>query len=161
MMIMPEPVKDQADAVNQVQVQVQAQEKAEEEECNKVHKNEKQLKINNFLMKKRIAIPLENGILCTHFGHCEQFAIIDTNETLITEETLITPPPHEPGLLPGWLAEKGITDVIAGGMGQRAIDLFNQQKINVFVGAPIKSPKELAGDLLSDSLQAGANYCDH
>ncbi|MCK7542001.1 MAG: hypothetical protein MZV63_69485 [Marinilabiliales bacterium] len=35
------------------------------------------------------------------------------------------PRPHEPGLLPGWLAEKGVTDVIAGGMGQRAIGLFN------------------------------------
>jgi len=56
---------------------------------------------------------------------------------------------------------KGVTDVIAGGMGQRAIGLFNQQKINVFVGAPIKSPKELASDLLTDSLETGANYCDH
>ena len=112
-------------------------------------------------MKKRIAIPLEDGILCSHFGHCHQFAIIDTDNTSVTGETLVTPPPHEPGLLPGWLAEKGVTDVIAGGMGQRAIDLFNQQKINVFVGAPIKRPADLAKDLLSSTLEAGANYCDH
>lgn len=112
-------------------------------------------------MKKIIAIPLENGILCSHFGHCQQFAIIDTIDNIITGETLVTPPPHEPGLLPGWLAEKGVTDVIAGGRGQRAIDLFNQQKINVFVGAQLKSHKELANDLLNNSLAAGANYCDH
>jgi predicted Fe-Mo cluster-binding NifX family protein len=112
-------------------------------------------------MKKRIAIPLENGILCSHFGHCQQFALIDTNNDNITDEALVTPPPHEPGLLPGWLADKGVTDVIAGGMGQRAISLFNQQNINVFVGAPIKSPKALANDLLNNSLEAGANYCDH
>lgn len=112
-------------------------------------------------MKRRIAIPLENGILCSHFGHCQQFSIIDTQDNLITGENLVTPPPHEPGLLPGWLAEKGVTDVIAGGMGQRAIGLFNQQKINVFVGAPVKEPKVLASDLLSDKLEAGANYCDH
>ncbi|MDO9340261.1 MAG: NifB/NifX family molybdenum-iron cluster-binding protein [Bacteroidales bacterium] len=112
-------------------------------------------------MKKRIAIPLENGILCSHFGHCQQFAIIDAENNTISNETLITPPPHEPGLLPAWLAEKGVTDVIAGGMGQRAIDLFNQQKINVFVGAQIKSHTELANDLLNNSLAAGANYCDH
>lgn len=112
-------------------------------------------------MKKRIAIPLENGILCSHFGHCEQFAIVDAENNSISGETLVTPPPHEPGLLPAWLAEKGVTDVIAGGMGQRAIDLFNQQKINVFVGAQIKSHKELANDLLNNSLAAGANYCDH
>lgn len=112
-------------------------------------------------MKRRIAIPLENGILCSHFGHCQQFSIIDTQDNLITGENLVTPPPHEPGLLPGWLAEKGVTDVIAGGMGQRAIGLFTQQKINVFVGAPVKEPKVLASDLLSDHLEAGANYCDH
>ncbi len=112
-------------------------------------------------MKKRIAIPLENGILCSHFGHCEQFAIIDVENNIVAGESLLTPPPHEPGLLPGWLAEKAVTDVIAGGMGQRAIDLFNQQNINVFVGAQLKSPKELANDLLNNSLAAGANYCDH
>jgi len=112
-------------------------------------------------MKKHIAIPLENGILCSHFGHCEQFAIIDATDSIISEVSFVTPPPHEPGLLPAWLAEKGITDVIAGGMGQRAIDLFNQQNINVFVGAQIKSHTELVNDLLNNSLAAGANYCDH
>jgi predicted Fe-Mo cluster-binding NifX family protein len=64
-------------------------------------------------------------------------------------------------LLPGWLAEKGVTDVIAGGMGQRAISLFNLENINVFVGAPIKKPTDLANDLLNNTLSAGANYCDH
>ena len=112
-------------------------------------------------MKKRIAVPLENGILCSHFGHSQQFAIIETDNKNITGETLITPPPHEPGLLPGWLAEKGGTDVIAGGMGQRAISLFNHENINVFVGAPIKKPTDLANDLLNNTLSAGANYCDH
>jgi predicted Fe-Mo cluster-binding NifX family protein len=112
-------------------------------------------------MKKKIAIPLENGVLCSHFGHCQQFAIIDTENDFINHEILITPPPHEPGLLPAWLAEKGVTDVIAGGMGQRAINLFNQQKINVFVGAQPKGYQELARDLILDKLAAGANYCDH
>ncbi len=112
-------------------------------------------------MNKRIAIPLEDGILCSHFGHCQQFAIIDTDNGSIKSETLITPPPHEPGLLPAWLAEKGVTDVIAGGMGQRAISLFNQQNINVFAGAQVKDPKELANDLLNNTLHTGANSCDH
>jgi predicted Fe-Mo cluster-binding NifX family protein len=112
-------------------------------------------------MKKRIAVPLENGILCSHFGHCQQFAIINTENKSISDEKLITPPAHEPGLYPAWLAEKGVTDVIAGGMGQNAITLFNQKNINVFVGAPIKKSKDLANDLLNNTLSAGANYCDH
>ncbi|MCX6234113.1 MAG: NifB/NifX family molybdenum-iron cluster-binding protein [Bacteroidetes bacterium] len=112
-------------------------------------------------MKKIIAIPLENGQLCSHFGHCEQFAILETENGNVVSENLITPPPHEPGLLPAWLAQKGVTDVIAGGMGQRAIVLFNEQKINVFVGAPVKSPKALVADFPSNKLEVGANYCDH
>jgi predicted Fe-Mo cluster-binding NifX family protein len=112
-------------------------------------------------MKRRIAIPLENGRLCLHFGHCQQFAIIDVENNNISGESMVTPPPHEPGRFPSWLAGKGVTDVIAGGMGQRAIDLFNQQKINVFVGAQIKSSTELAHDLVNGLLIAGANYCDH
>jgi len=112
-------------------------------------------------MKKKIAIPLENGQLCLHFGHCEQFAILETENGNIVSENLITPPPHEPGLLPAWIAQKGVTDVIAGGMGQRAIVLFNEQKINVFVGASVKSSKDLVADFLSNKLEGGANYCDH
>jgi len=112
-------------------------------------------------MKKRIAVPTENGKLCAHFGHCEQFAIYDVEDHSVTKEIFLEPPPHEPGLLPAWIAGHGVTDVIAGGMGQRAINLFNGHKINVFVGAQLKTPKELAQDLVNGTLDAGANYCDH
>jgi len=113
-------------------------------------------------MKKNIiAIPLENGRLCSHFGHCQQFAIIDVENNVITNENLVTPPPHEPGLLPAWLAEKGITDVIAGGMGQRAVNLFTEQSIKVNVGAEPKSPKELVTDWIQNTLVTGQNACDH
>ncbi len=110
---------------------------------------------------KKVAIPLEGGRLCSHFGHCEQFAIVDVENNSIIDEKLITPPPHEPGLLPGWLAELGVTDVISGGMGQRAINLFIDNKINVNVGAPQKSPKELVNEWINNSLETGKNLCDH
>jgi predicted Fe-Mo cluster-binding NifX family protein len=28
-------------------------------------------------MKQIIAIPMENGVLCAHFGHCQYFAIVE------------------------------------------------------------------------------------
>jgi predicted Fe-Mo cluster-binding NifX family protein len=112
-------------------------------------------------MKYLIAIPLENGRLCAHFGHCQQFALVEVENNAITGETLITPPPHEPGLLPGWLAERGVTDVIAGGMGQRAIDLFTEQNIKVNIGAKSKSIWELVTDWLRNALVTGENPCDH
>jgi len=112
-------------------------------------------------MKQCIAIPTVNGQLCAHFGHCDQFAIVETSNGEIINEKWITPPPHEPGLLPRWLADQGITDVIAGGMGQRAIALFNQNMINVFVGAPTKQAKELVYEFLQKRLTLTANYCNH
>jgi predicted Fe-Mo cluster-binding NifX family protein len=112
-------------------------------------------------MKKIIAIPMENGVLCAHFGHCQYFAIVEVEEGVIGNVKEVTPPEHVPGLYPRWVAQFGVTDVIGGGMGQKAIDLFNQQNINAFVGAPLKSAQELVTDFLANKLNLSANYCNH
>jgi predicted Fe-Mo cluster-binding NifX family protein len=110
---------------------------------------------------KIIAIPLENGMLCAHFGHCQAFSIVKVKDGKIIEIREEVPPEHVPGLYPRWVAQFGVSDVIAGGMGQHAIDLFKQQGIDVYVGAPAKSPENLVQDFLNDSLQLTANYCNH
>lgn len=113
-------------------------------------------------MNKRIAIPAdEAGVLDGHFGHCKFFAIFDVENGEIINEEKIVPPPHEPGLLPKWLGEKKVTDIIAGGMGERAITLFNKGGINSFVGAPKLTARFLAEGFLSGKLEFTANYCDH
>ncbi len=112
-------------------------------------------------MKKCIAIPTEDKVLCAHFGHCQHFAIINIEGSTMSDVDFVAPPAHEPGLLPAWLKEIGVTDVIAGGIGQQAINLFNGNSINVYAGAQAKSPGELAQDLISGKLVAGSNYCDH
>jgi len=112
-------------------------------------------------MKRVFAIPLENGILCQHFGHCQQFAFVEVDKGSIIKESLVTPPPHEPGLLPAWLAEKGVTDIIASGIGQKAINLLQQHHIKVYMGAQQKSPAELVSDWMEQSLTTGVNACDH
>ena len=111
----------------------------------------------------RIAIPVANGELAMHFGHCQQFALIDLNmeEKTIEKTEFIDAPPHQPGLLPPWLAERGAEVIIAGGMGQRAITLFNQRNIKVVGGAPAGQPEAVAKAWLDGSLQSGTNCCDH
>ena len=111
----------------------------------------------------RVAIPVAEGKLAMHFGHCEQFAIVDVDESkkqILKTETLDAPP-HEPGLLPRWLGERNVTVVIAGGMGQRAQSLFAQRGIKVMVGAPAEAPEKLVADLLVGTLKTGENVCDH
>lgn len=111
----------------------------------------------------RIAIPLTDGKLSQHFGHCEQFAIIDVDNDSksVKSKELITPPAHQPGVLPQWLAGLQVELIIAGGMGQRAQQLFTQNQIKVVVGAPVESSEELASAYFEDRLQYGENICDH
>jgi predicted Fe-Mo cluster-binding NifX family protein len=111
----------------------------------------------------KIAIPLANGKLAMHFGHCERFALVDVDapEKKIVSREEIEAPPHQPGLLPSWLAERGATMIIAGGMGQRALGLFAEQGIQVVVGAAAETPEKLVLDYLAGSLRAGENVCDH
>jgi predicted Fe-Mo cluster-binding NifX family protein len=111
----------------------------------------------------KIAIPLANGKLSMHFGHCERFALIDvdTTEKKVVNREDIDAPPHQPGLLPPWLAERGAKMIIAGGMGQRAQALFVEQGIQVVVGVPAEAPEKLVADYLKGNLLAGENTCDH
>lgn len=111
----------------------------------------------------RIAVPLTGGRLSPHFGHCESFALVDVDsaEKKVVGRQDVAAPPHEPGLLPAWLAERGATMIIAGGMGRRAQDLFAQQGIEVVVGAAAVTPELLVSDYLLGTLKAGENICDH
>ena len=111
----------------------------------------------------RIAIPVASGKLCMHFGHCEKFSVfdIDADTKVISAKEDLDPPPHQPGVLPVWLAEKGVTNVIAGGMGQRAQAIFTDNNIKVTVGAQGEKAEEIVNDFLNGKLSVGSNICDH
>lgn len=108
----------------------------------------------------KIAIPTAQGKLAMHFGHCETFTLITVENNINSSEDLKAPP-HEPGLLPRWLAEKNVDLIIAGGMGQRAQQLFAEQGIKVIVGAPSESSENLVKSYLENKLTTGTNLCDH
>jgi predicted Fe-Mo cluster-binding NifX family protein/predicted RNA-binding Zn-ribbon protein involved in translation (DUF1610 family) len=111
----------------------------------------------------RIAVPVTQGVLSSHFGHCERFVLFDVaaDGKSITSKQEVTPPPHEPGTFPKWLHEQGATTIIAGGMGSRAQSLFDQNDIQVIVGATGGEPDLLVKNYLDGCLETGANVCDH
>ncbi len=111
----------------------------------------------------RFAIPLADGKLAVHFGHCASFALLDVDpekKTVMIRED-VDAPPHQPGLLPPWLAERGVNRIIAGGMGQRAQALFAEHGIEVIVGAPVGAPEQLVAQCIAGTLSVGGNACDH
>lgn len=109
----------------------------------------------------RFAIPMADGKLSPHFGHCESFALVDAEDGKILGRQDLPAPEHQPGLLPRWLAEREANVIIAGGMGRRALDLFAEQGIEAIVGAPREEPEALVRSYLDGTLQAGENVCDH
>ncbi|MEA3316448.1 MAG: NifB/NifX family molybdenum-iron cluster-binding protein [Bacteroidota bacterium] len=110
---------------------------------------------------KKIAIPVLDGKLGVHFGHVTEFHFFEAEGTEIKEKTVVTPPQHSPGIIPKWVSEQGATEIIAGGMGQMAIDVFNKNGVNVYIGAPIDTPENLVKDFVNGSLKTNENLCDH
>lgn len=98
-----------------------------------------------------------------HFGHCEKFMLIDVDTATkkILKSENVDAPPHQPGLLPEWLSEKGANVIIAGGMGSRAQGLFAEKNITVVVGVSEVDPKVIVENYLNNTLKTGANVCDH
>jgi ATP-binding protein involved in chromosome partitioning len=118
----------------------------------------------------RIAFPTnDRENVESHFGHCKEFAIFTVKGNEIVETEYVTAPPHQPGLLPKFLGELNINTIITGGMGQRAIDLFKAQKIDVILGATGKLEANLneflGGDLISTGSACSHDHdnhsCDH
>ena len=110
-----------------------------------------------------LAVPITDGKLCMHFGHCNHFALfeVDKENKRIIGRQDIDPPPHAPGLLPPWLAKRGVQTVIAGGIGQRAQQLFSQHGVEVIAGASAETPEKLIEAYFAGNLKLGDNCCDH
>lgn len=108
----------------------------------------------------KIAVPVEGGNVCAHFGHAPQFLLVTTHQGSVVDKELLYNPEHEPGRLPRWLGEMGIRAIITGGMGERAVSLFNSQGIQVFMG--VTGPADMAVEsFLKGKLTVGASLCSH
>ena len=111
----------------------------------------------------RYAVPVSDGMVATHFGHCEHFALIDVDEArkAIVKKETIASPGHQPGLLPVWLAERGVSVIIAGGMGSRAQNLFKDNRIRVIINVLESDPEKVVLDYIGGKLETGDDVCDH
>ena len=111
----------------------------------------------------KIAIPTREGVVDGHFGHCEFFTILTVDESrAIVQEEQLTPPPGcgcKSDISPV-LADMGVTVLLAGNMGQGAVDKLQGAGINVTRGAagPVRTVAEtwLAGDLITSN-----EICSH
>ena len=110
---------------------------------------------------KKIAFPTsDRQTVDGHFGHTKEFAVFTVENNEIIDTKYITPPPHEPGVLPRYLGEHGIDVIITGGVGQMAVNLFNNQQIDVILGANGRIDSNLS-EYLGGFLTSQGSSCDH
>ena len=108
----------------------------------------------------RIAISTDGGSVSAHFGRCPSYTLIDIEDGKVVGRREIPNPGHSPGFLPGYLGERGVTVIIAGGMGPRAQDLFAENGIETIIGVE-GHVDEVVDRFLRGTLEAGRDLCDH
>jgi len=82
----------------------------------------------------KLAVASTKGQVAQHFGHCEGFAIVDLDDDILIARNWVQNPGHKPGYLPVFLKELGIQTIIAGGIGESAVQLFENNQIAVLSG---------------------------
>ena len=106
----------------------------------------------------KIAVASMGTIVAGHFGHCENFTIVEAENAQIVSMTSIPNPGHKPGFLPNYLADMGVEVIISGGMGGGAVDIFNQRNVEVIVGA-MGDVKENVEKYLKGELKSTGSVC--
>ncbi len=106
----------------------------------------------------KIAVPLEGNLVAEHFGHASHFALYEVEGDRI-EKTILTPPPHEPGVVPRWLHGLGATYVLAGNIGMRAWHLLEEFGVKVISGVPSEPADEIVKKFLAGKLQTTPRLC--
>jgi len=110
----------------------------------------------------KIALPSRNGQVDGHFGHCEAFTIytLDDSKNIIAEDA-ITPPPGcgcKSSIVPT-LAEMGVTVLLAGNMGQGAVNLLQNNGIQVIRGCSGEL-KAVVAEWAAGNVADAATVCD-
>jgi ATP-binding protein involved in chromosome partitioning len=100
----------------------------------------------------KFALPVDDGKLSDKFGSASHFAFFTVKDGAVGPRDLVPSPPHEPGGLPEWLDEKGVTHVIAGSLGEKAQALLTRKGIEVIAGAPLEAPETLVEKYLQQTL---------
>ncbi|MEW6173798.1 MAG: NifB/NifX family molybdenum-iron cluster-binding protein [Bacillota bacterium] len=108
----------------------------------------------------KIAVATDGNYVAGHFGHCPGFTIAEVADGKIRRKEAIANPGHKPGFLPGYLADLGVTHIIAGGMGVSAQELFTARGVVPIVGVQ-GVVEEVIKAFLENNLVMGPSLCNH
>jgi len=106
----------------------------------------------------RAAISTEGEFVSAHFGRCPLFTIVDIEGGKVIKKEEVANPGHQPGAIPEFLHNKGVSCIIAGGMGMRATGFFEEYGIKTIVGISGKV-SDVVEQLKKGALKGGESLC--
>ena len=121
----------------------------------------------------RIAISAQDNhgldsTIAQHFGRCPYYVFVDIEGEEITQVAAQPNPffsAHQPGQVPAFIKSQNADMMITGGIGRRAIALFEQYQIQIFSGANGTArealTQALGGNLPGAVPCAGGHESDH
>ena len=91
----------------------------------------------------RIAVSAEGNhglesVVSLHFGRCPYYVLADVESAQVKEVRVVENPyygQHVPGQVPAFIQSQGVDVMLTGGMGRRAIALFEEYGIEAATGA--------------------------
>lgn len=107
----------------------------------------------------KIAVASDKAMVAQHFGHCESFIIFNVENNQAQKSETIPNPGHKPGFLPAYLNEMGVNVIISGGMGEGAVNLFNQKGIEVIIGTSGNS-EDAANSFVQGNIKSNGSVCE-
>lgn len=85
----------------------------------------------------KVAIPTRGNVVDDHFGHCEAYTVFTIDGNSKIEKTELLPSPQGCGCksnIGAILQQTGVTVMLAGNMGNGALNVLNSYGIEVYRG---------------------------
>ena len=110
----------------------------------------------------KIALPSRQNLIDDHFGHCEYFTVFtidDAKKEITAQETLASPAGCGcKSNIAQTLSEMGVTIMLAGNMGQGAVNVLTNSGIGVLRGCS-GDVKEVVLNWLKGSITDSGDAC--
>jgi predicted Fe-Mo cluster-binding NifX family protein len=106
----------------------------------------------------KVAFSTDGVYVSAHFGRCPSFTLVDIEGNTLMKKEIVQNPGHQPGFIPEFLREHGVSCVVAGGMGRRAEELFAQAGIRTILGVSC-TVDDAIQQILEGRLQGGESLC--
>jgi predicted Fe-Mo cluster-binding NifX family protein len=112
----------------------------------------------------KIAIPTNGNLVDSHFGHCEMYTVISADDNLTVTGTEILLSPQGCGCksnIAGIFQKIGVKVMLAGGIGEGAIQVLNHHGIDVIRGCSGDVSKLAEKYLIGGLTDSGVSCAQH